>query len=84
MDIPFTLEETEGVIKSLKPGKAGGLNHLQAEHLKYRGNSMVLWIQQVCNAIVELEVIPNVLKMGIVDLQGQWKRPTGHKQLLWN
>ena len=66
VDTPFTLEETEGVIKSLKSGKAGGLDHLQAEHLKYGGNSLVLWIQQVCNAIVELEAIPNVLKMGVV------------------
>ena len=67
VDTPFTLEETEGVIKSLKSGKAGSLDHLQAEHFKYGGNSLVLWIQQVCNAIVELEAIPNVLKMGVVN-----------------
>ena len=28
VDTPFTLEETEGVIKNLKSGKAGGLDHL--------------------------------------------------------
>ena len=67
VDTPFTLEETEGVTKSLKSGKAGGLDHLQAEHLKFGGNSLVLWVQQVCNAIVELETIPDVLKLGVVD-----------------
>ena len=35
--------------------------------LQVRGNSLVLWIQQVCSAIVELEAIPNVLKMGVVN-----------------
>ena len=66
VDTPFTLEETEGVIKNLKSGKAGGLDHLQAEHLKFGGNSLVLWVQQVCNAAVELETIPDVLKLGVV------------------
>ena len=59
---------SEGVITSLKPDKAGGLDYLhtsQVEHLKYGSNSLMLGIQQVCNAIVELEVIPNVLKMGL-------------------
>ena len=71
---------SEGVITSLKPDKAGGLDYLhtsQVEHLKYGSNSLMLGIQQVCNAIVELEVIPNVLKMGL------WfqftKRPNRHK-----
>ena len=69
VDTPFTLEETEGVIKNLimKSGKAGGLDHLQAEHLKFGGNSLVLWVQQVCNAAVELETIPDVLKLGVVN-----------------
>ena len=67
VDTPFTLEETEGVIKNLKSGKAGGLDHLQAEHLKFGGNSLVLWVQQVCNAAVELETISDVLKLGVVN-----------------
>ena len=67
VDTPFTLEETEGVIKNLKSGKASGLDHLQAEHLKFGGNSLVLWVQQVCNAAVELETIPDVLKLGVVN-----------------
>ena len=63
VDAPFTLEETEGVIKSLKPDKAGGLDHLQTEH---HGNLPVLWVQQVCNAAVELKTIPDVLKLNPV------------------
>ena len=67
MDTPFTLEETEGIIKSLKSGRAGGLDYFQAEHLKFGGNSLVLWVQQVSNAAIELEIIPDVLKLGVVN-----------------
>ena len=65
-DTPFTLEETEGVIKCLKTSKCGGIDGLQAEHLKFGGKSLVLWVQQVCNAIVELETVPDAMKLGVV------------------
>ena len=26
----------------------------------------MLWVQQVCNAIVELQVVPDMLKLGVV------------------
>ena len=38
----------------------------QPEHLKHSGEVLKIWIQQVCNAIVELESVPNSLKLGIV------------------
>ena len=65
VDVPFTLEETEAAIKNLKTRKSGGFDNLQAEHLKYGGNFLCAWIQQVCNGIVELESIPDVLKQGL-------------------
>ena len=42
INLANSLEETEGVIKNLKSGRAGGLDYLQAEHLKFGGNSLVL------------------------------------------
>ena len=49
----------------LKSGKSAGHDLLQPEHLKHGGEALKIWIQQVCNAIVELSV-PNSLKLGIV------------------
>ena len=39
---------------------------LQPEHLKHGGEVLKIWIQQVCNAVVELESVPDSLKLGIV------------------
>ena len=50
----------------LKSGKSAGHDLLQPEHLKHGGEALKIWIQQVCNAIVELESVPNSLKLGIV------------------
>ena len=66
VDTPFTLEETLGAIKNLKSQKAGGFDQLEAEHLKFGGDAIALWVQQVCNATVQCEVIPDVSKLGIV------------------
>ena len=48
----------------LKPGKSAGHDLLQPEHLKHGGEVLNIWIQQVCN--VELESVPDSLKLGIV------------------
>ena len=48
---------------------------------------MVIWLLNVLNTIVELEVIPDVLKSGVVVLVpvyklGEWEGPTVGRQLL--
>ena len=48
---------------------------------------MVIWLLNVLNTIVELEVIPDVLKRGVLvatsaSLQGEWEGPTVGRQLL--
>jgi len=66
LDTPFTAEEVDNALRRLKPGKAAGHNLLQPEHLKYGGEIIRIWVQQISNAIVELESVPDALKMGIV------------------
>ena len=63
LDVPFTSEEVDSVLKKLKLGKAAGHDRVQAEHLKCRGRD---WILQICNAITELEHVPDSLKIGII------------------
>lgn len=77
LDTPFSREEVEGAVESLKLGKAGGFDGLLPEHLRYGGNFLILWIQQVCNSIVEFETVPAVLKVGVVCpvYKGQGKDP---------
>ena len=64
--ILFTLEEVEGVVGGLKLGKSGGLDHLQPEHLHFGDQSLLLWIQQVCNAVIESEVVSTTFKQGML------------------
>ena len=66
LDTPFTSEEIDRVLHNLKPGKSAGHDQVQPEHLKYGGAALSLWIKQVANAIIELESIPQSLKLGIV------------------
>ncbi len=66
IDTPFTLAEVSLAIKNLKSKKAAGLDHLQAEHLKLGGDCLALWLTNVFNSIIELEVVPDALKEGVI------------------
>ena len=66
LDVPFCSDEVEGVLKRLKSGKSAGHDMLQSEHLKYGGTALQIWIQQICNAIIDSESVPDCLKVGIV------------------
>ena len=66
LDTPFTTEEVDNALRRLKSGKAAGHDMLQPEHLKYGGEAIRIWVQQISDAIVELESVPDALKMGIV------------------
>lgn len=66
LDILFEPEEIDSVLKKLKLGRAAGHDGVQAEHIKYGGPTLRNWILQICNAIVELECIPDSLKIGII------------------
>ena len=49
LDAPFTLEEVVFAVKSLKSAKAGGPDGMVAEHLKWGGESLHLWLTGVLN-----------------------------------
>ena len=66
LDIPFEPAEIHSVLKKLKLSKAAGHDRGQAEHVKYGGPTLRNWILQICNAIIELECIPDSLKTGII------------------
>ena len=66
LDVPFTVEEAEKVIKRLKRRKAPGPDSLLAEHLNEGGQSVVICLTNILNAIIDLEAIPDSFKSGLV------------------
>ena len=66
VDVPFTTKEVADVVKKLKSRKAAGPDGLAAEHLKEGGGVVTLWLTDILNAVVDLEVVPDVLKCGTV------------------
>ena len=61
LDVSF-LAEVLAVVSKLKCGKAAGPAGFMAEHLKAGGEVVVIWLLNVLNTIVKLEVI----KRGVV------------------
>ena len=65
LDVAFNTEEIDHAVNKLKIKKSAGLDNLTAEHLKYGGNSIIVWLTEILNAIVDMEQIPACLKLGI-------------------
>ena len=59
-----TSEEIAGAIKRLKSRKAAGPDGIVAEHLKEGGETVAIWIRGVMNAIIELEEVPSIRRVG--------------------
>ena len=66
LDVPFSVEEVATAVRKLKGGKVAGPDGLTAEYLKEIGDVMVIWLVNILNAVVDLEVVPSTLKSGIV------------------
>ena len=66
LDVPFTVEEVEKAIIRLKRRKAPGPDNLMAEHLIEGGQSVVVCLTNILNAIIDLEAIPDSSKSGLV------------------
>ena len=65
IDVPFTIEEVGKAVNRMKLMKSAGPDDLMAEHLKYGGRSIVMWLTGILNSIVEVEQVPTCLKLGI-------------------
>ena len=66
LDEDFTIEEIEASLGKLKPGKAGGIDGLQSEHLKFGGPLLTIWLKQIFCAFIKLEKLPPSLLTGII------------------
>ena len=66
LGVPFTTKEVADAVKKLKSRKAAGPDGLAAEHLKEGGGVVILWLTDILNAVMDLEVVPDVLKCGMV------------------
>ena len=56
LDTPFCAEEVADAVKMLKAGKAPGPDGLLAEHLKWGGDSVLVWLQGVLNSLWSLRL----------------------------
>ena len=66
LDIPFQSEEIEHALNKLKLKKSPDHGGITAEHLKYGGHHLKLWLLQILNAMIDLESIPDVLNLAIL------------------
>ena len=64
LDIGFSTEEVISAVTKMKIKKSAGEDGLAAEHLKYGGNCIIVWLAEILNAIVDSEQIPVCLKLG--------------------
>ena len=66
LDYDITLEEVEAAVRSLRNGKSCGIDDVSAEHLKYGGPTIPVWLKRIFNAVLTLEEIPSSLNNGLV------------------
>ena len=64
LDIPFTAEEVHHAVNNMKPKKSAGPDDITAEHLKYGGETVIVWLTGVLNSVVDTEQVPACLKQG--------------------
>ena len=57
---PLGIEEIEGALKLLKPNRSGGVDGLRAEHFKYGGEHLKLWLMKIFTRFLILEDVLQV------------------------
>jgi len=64
----IALEEIESIVKSLKSGKSSGAgaDAIVAEHLKYGGAAVIVWLKRFLNAVISLEHLPPSLCYAVI------------------
>ena len=60
LDIPTTEKEVQQIVdRKMKLRKASRLDGLTAEHIQYGGHTIIVWLTEIFNAIIEFEIIPS-------------------------
>ena len=54
LDVPFTVEEVAVAVCRLKSRKAAGPDGLMAEHLKFAGESTIIWLTNIIIIIIHV------------------------------
>ena len=71
VDVRFSAEDVSGVVGRLKNRKAAG-DGVAAKHLNASGKSVIIWLVNILNAVLELDI----LKRGVVVPVYKRKGPT--------
>ena len=58
LDVAFCTEEVEHTQNKMKLKKSAGPDNLTAEHLKFGGQTIITWLTEILNSIVDVERIP--------------------------
>ena len=66
LELDDIIDDNEVSIRKLKTDKAGGIDGLQSEHLKYGGPLLTLWLKQIFCAFTQLVQVPPSLLTGII------------------
>ena len=61
-------EEIEPAVGKLMSGKGRGADALQPEHLKYKCLSVILWLQNIFNAISDIEILPIIIPVPLITM----------------
>ena len=66
LDASFTAEKVGFAISKPKRRKAPGPDKLMDEHLIEGGDVVTTWLTGILNAVIDLELVPDSLKRGVV------------------
>ena len=79
---PFTMEELETAISSLKPGKAIGLDYIATEQIKYFGPEVKKWLLELYNHCLTVHKLPKIWKKAhVIALLKPGKNPINPNNL---
>ena len=85
--MPFTEEEVQQIVEmKMKLGKTSGLDGTTAEHIRYGGHTITVWLTEIFNAIANrVRDDPISPKDGCyyTHLQGRRQRSIGSSELSW-